>query len=150
MRIPTGSRNLNFYPLLTAALIVPTFLWPEFRARTWSTQGFRPHSYRPVWPPSVIWLHTGSDLGIDVFHLRLAAILSVLLRRADREILFHWAISTMPPWAAAAFSVPRASALRDHLLQPSTAAILNSVGGHSRAGGGAPVNAALPIFNAPS
>lgn len=97
MRIPIGSRNLQFGLLLTAALIVPTFLWPEFWARTLSTQGFLPHGYCHVWPPSVIWLNTGSDLGIGVFYLLLAAILSVLLRRADREILFHWAISTLPP-----------------------------------------------------
>lgn len=95
MRIPIGSRNLRSGLLLTAALIVPTFLWPEFWARTLSTECFLPYSYCQVWPPSVIWLNTGSGQGIGVFYLLLAAILSILLRRAHREILFHWAISTL-------------------------------------------------------
>ena len=152
MRIPIGSRNLRSGLLLTAALIVPTFLWPEFWARTLSTECFLPYSYCQVWPPSVIWWNTRSGQGIGVFYLLLAAILSILLRRAHREILFHWAISTLPQVASCIlFATAEYRCLaRSRVAAPSTAVSLNSVGGHSGAGDGAPVNAAVPLSDAPS
>ena len=90
MQTTIGSRGLQFGVIAAAALLLPTFLWPDFWAKTLSTQGFLPHSYCFTWQPGVIWLNAGSDATIGLSYLAISGTLAVLVNKTRREIPFSW------------------------------------------------------------
>jgi signal transduction histidine kinase len=90
MQTAFGSRGLQIGIAAAAVLLLPTFLWPDFWARTLSTQGFLPHSYCFVWQPGVIWLNAGSDVIIGLSYFAISGSLVVLVNKARREIPFSW------------------------------------------------------------
>ena len=90
MQTTIGSRGLQFGVIAAAALLLPTFLWPDFWTKTLSTQGFLPHSYCFTWQPGVIWLNAGSDATIGLSYLAISGTLAVLVNKTRREIPFSW------------------------------------------------------------
>jgi PAS domain S-box-containing protein len=90
MQTIIGSRGLRFGMVAAAALLLPTFLWPDFWAKTLSAQGFLPHSYCFTWQPGVIWLNAGSDVTIGLSYLAISGTLAVLVNKTRREIPFSW------------------------------------------------------------
>ena len=90
MQTTIGSRGLQFGMVAAAALLLPTFLWPDFWTKTLSMQGFLPHSYCFTWQPGVIWLNAGSDVTIGLSYLAISGTLAVLVNKTRSEIPFSW------------------------------------------------------------
>jgi hypothetical protein len=54
------------------------------------TRGFMAHGYCYLWNRSLVRLHLISDLIIGVSYVAISLTLLYLVRRAKREIPFHW------------------------------------------------------------
>ncbi|MGA8867956.1 MAG: sensor histidine kinase [Candidatus Sulfotelmatobacter sp.] len=90
---PEGSNSSKrpLYVILAASAlaIIPFLIWPRL-AKGLLAANFLPHSYCYLRNPGLVWTHVVADTLIGIAYLAISVTLGYLVRRARRDIPFHW------------------------------------------------------------
>src|SRR5438874_1840112 len=62
----------------------------NFLTSLFDTGNFMSHGHCYLWNPALVRLHVWSDLAIGISYVAISLMLVHLVRRAKRDIPFHW------------------------------------------------------------
>lgn len=82
--------SLGYGGSVFVALLVLTWIFPEWWNSLLAANGFIPHGHCYLWKPSLVWLHLVSDALIALAYVAISFTLAYLVYKTRQEIPFHW------------------------------------------------------------